>query len=47
MNGKGNGRGMAARLIEALDGPERKLLEFMTRITRITVTGLALGETAV
>jgi len=40
----GNGRGRLARLIGALDGPERKLLEFMTRIT---VTGLMLEETAV
>jgi len=40
----GNGRGRLARLIGALDGPERKLVEFMTRIT---VTGLALAETAV
>ena len=44
MNGKGNGRGLTARLIEALDDPERKLLEFMTRFT---VTGLVLEETAV
>ena len=44
MNGKGNGRGRLAQLIGALGGPERKLLEFMTRIT---VTGLAVEETAV
>ena len=44
MNGKGNGRGVAARLIGALDGPERKVVDFSTRIT---FTGLALEETAV
>jgi len=36
-----------AWLIEALDGPAGKVVEFMTRVTRVTVTGLALGETAV
>jgi len=44
MNGKGNGRGRLARLIEALDGPAGKVVEFAPRIT---VTGLALEETAV
>jgi len=40
----GNGRGRLARLIMALDGPAGKVVEFMTRVT---VTGLALEETAV
>ncbi len=35
------------RLIGALDGPAGKVVEFVTRIIRITVTGLALEETAV
>jgi len=44
MNGKENGRGRLARLIVALDGLGRKLVEFASRITG---TGLALEETAV
>ncbi|MBP6471677.1 MAG: hypothetical protein KBE23_22425 [Chloroflexi bacterium] len=43
----GNGRGRLARLIGALDGPAGKVVEFATRVTRVTVTGLALEETAV
>jgi len=40
----GNGRGRVARLIGASVGPAGKVVEFMTRIT---VTGLMLEETAV